>query len=56
MSKLDTIKEILLTMNNTQPTLEEFFEILEKESKGQTTFTKFKKLLDTTYHTINKSK
>lgn len=55
-TKIDTIREILINLNNTQPTLEEFFELLEKETQGKLTFTKFKKLLESKYPTISKSK
>ena len=43
MSKIDVLKEILVTMNNTGPTLEEFFEQLEADCNSKPSFTKFKK-------------
>lgn len=56
MIKLDKLKEILINLNNTKPTLESFFEYIEKNTQGKATFTKFRKALDECYPQVNKSK
>jgi hypothetical protein len=50
------LNEILNTMNQSETGLEEFYELLEKESKGKITFSNFKNYLDKYYGHINKSK
>jgi hypothetical protein len=50
------LKEILLSMNHCDMTLEEFYEMIEKETGGRLTFTTFKNYFDKFYPSINKSK
>jgi hypothetical protein len=50
------LKEILLSMNHCDISLEEFYETLEKETGGKLTFSSFKNFLDKFYPSINKSK
>jgi hypothetical protein len=50
------IKEILLSMNHCDLTLEEFYETVESETNGKLTFSNFKNYLDKYYPSINKSK
>lgn len=49
------LKEILINMNNTEVPLEEFYEVIERETGGRLTFSIFKNYLDRYYGNINKS-
>jgi hypothetical protein len=50
------LKEILLTLNHCDVSLEEFYETIEKETGGKLTFSSFKNYLDKYYPSINKCK
>jgi hypothetical protein len=49
------LNEILNTMNQSETSLEEFYELLEKETGGRITFSNLKNYLDKYYGHINKS-
>jgi hypothetical protein len=50
------LKEILTQMNSSDPHLDSFYEVMEKETGGKLTFSSFKTYLDKFYPNINKSK
>lgn len=50
------LKEILITMNNSETALDSFYELMEKETGGKLTFSSFKAYLDKSYPNINKRK
>jgi septation ring formation regulator EzrA len=49
------LNEILNTMNQSETNLEEFYELLEKETGGKITFTNIKNSVDKYYAHMNKS-
>jgi hypothetical protein len=49
------LKEILFNMNTSEMPLENFYELMEKETGGKLTFTSFKTYMDKYYDNINKS-
>lgn len=50
------IKEILTKMNSSETPLDNFYELIEKETGGKLTFTGFKTYLDKTYECVSKCK
>ena len=42
-------------MNSSEMPLENFYELMEKETGGKLTFTSFKTYLDKNYDSVNKS-
>ena len=51
------LKDILLNMNsNPEYSLENFYDIIERETGGKLTFSSFKNYLEKYYSSINKSK
>ncbi len=51
----DKLKQILTAMNHRETPLEDFYEVMEKETGGRLTFSSFKTYLDKFYATMNKS-
>lgn len=56
MSSNNSVREILLKMHSGSFDLDQFFEVIEKETGGKLTFTSFKNYLDKHYDNIIKSK
>ena len=52
----NSVKEILTKMNSGNFDLDQFFEVIEKETGGKLTFTSFKTFLDKNYDNISKCK
>lgn len=48
------VKEILVRMNNEKLDLDQFYEIIEKDTGGKLTFSSFKNYLDKHYENISK--